>query len=199
VLKCDVRKFFDSIDQEILLSFIKSKISEPDTLWLIRKIIASFSTKPGKGLPLGNVTSQLFANIYLNELDQFVKHRLKQKYYLRYCDDFVILGLDQIGLSNLLPHLKNFLQDELGLILHLGKISLRQVRQGTDFLGYVVLPHHKVLRTRTKRRIFCRAEQGISENSWQSYLGMLKHCRGFKVLIQMMVRQKLDNNQTVGV
>lgn len=190
VLKCDVRKFFDSIDQKILVNIIERKISDPEALWLIRKIVNSFSTQSGKGLPLGNVTSQLFANIYLNELDQFVKHELKQKYYLRYCDDFVILGLDRAELFAFLPHLKHFLSKKLELIIHPGKVSLRKVNQGIDFLGYVVLPHYKALRTTTKHRILNRAARGIPENSWQSYLGMLKHCRGFKILTKMLAATK---------
>lgn len=91
-LKCDVQKFFYSIDHDILFDLLRRKVGDPNTLWLIDKIIDSFEIEPGKGLPLGNVTSQLFANIYLNELDQWVKHVLRRKYYLRYCDDFVILG-----------------------------------------------------------------------------------------------------------
>jgi retron-type reverse transcriptase len=90
-LKCDIKKFFDSIDQNILLERIKRKIINVDTIWLVEKIIKSFP----RGLPLGNVTSQIFANIYLNELDQFVKHKLREKYYLRYCDDFIILSTDE--------------------------------------------------------------------------------------------------------
>ncbi len=94
-LKCDIRKFFDSINQDILTKLIDKKIEDKDTRWLIGQILGSFSKTPGRGLPLGNVTSQLFANIYLNELDQFVKHNLKVKYYLRYCDDFIILQDDK--------------------------------------------------------------------------------------------------------
>lgn len=89
-LKCDIRKFFDSIDKTILTRFIADEIKNDDFLWLISKVLDSFSKTLGKGLPLGNVTSQIFANIYLNKLDQYVKHCLKVKYYLRYCDDFVI-------------------------------------------------------------------------------------------------------------
>jgi len=84
ILKLDVRKFFDSINQDILINLIKRKIEDKNAVWLIEKIVRSFP----KGLPLGNITSQLFANVYLNELDQFVKHKLKVKYYIRYCDDF---------------------------------------------------------------------------------------------------------------
>src|SRR3989344_3954373 len=92
VLKCDIKKFFASIDQKILLDIVGQYISDKDILWLLSQIIKSFhSTHVGVGLPLGNLTSQLFVNIYMNEFDQFMKHKLKAKYYIRYADDFVIL------------------------------------------------------------------------------------------------------------
>lgn len=143
-------------------------------LTLIKVIIDSFHINKDKGLPLGNVTSQLFANIYLNELDQFVKHVLKEKYYIRYCDDFVIVSGDQRHLESLMPVLNNFLQAKLKLILHPNKIEIRKLSQGVDFLGYVTLPHHRVLRTKTKQRIFKR----INKNNAESYFGMLRHCSG---------------------
>jgi len=189
VLKCDVRKFFDSVDQDILLGLIRRKISDTNAIWLIKKIIKSFPT----GLPLGNVTSQLFANIYLDELDQFVKHKLKEKYYLRYCDDFVILSESKDHLENLIAPLKNFLKRELKLDLHPDKIVLRKHGQGIDFLGYVVLPQRRILRTKTKKRMlrkirekrFLLREDLISDESFgqtlQSYLGILKHCQGYKI------------------
>ncbi|MEK9174616.1 MAG: RNA-directed DNA polymerase [Patescibacteria group bacterium] len=168
-----MKKFFDSIDQDILIKLIQTKIKDEDTIWLIDKIIKSFS----EGLPLGNVTSQLFANIYLNELDQFIKHTLKEKYYIRYCDDFVILSKDQNHLSELAIRVNKFLIDKLKLFLHPNKIITRKYRQGVDFLGYVVLPNHRVLRTRTKRRLLRK----IGPNSANSYLGILDHCSGYNI------------------
>lgn len=123
-LKCDVRKFFDSIDQDVLLGMIKRKIKDSDAIWLLEKVIKSFQ----KGLPLGNVTSQLFANIYLNELDQFAKHVLKEKYYLRYCDDFIILSSEVKHLEKLVIEIDKFLKDELRLFLHPNKIIIRKYR-----------------------------------------------------------------------
>ena len=192
-LKCDVRKFFDSIDRKILLGIIRKKIQDENAIWLIEKIIQSFEP----GLPLGNVTSQLFANIYLNELDQFAKHGLKEKYYLRYCDDFLILNEDKEYLEKLVFPIGNFLKEKLGLDLHPDKIIIRRFRQGVDFLGYVVLPHHIILRTNTKRRIlrkirgnkFLLREDLISEEAFnqslQSYLGILKHCQGYNIKKQI--------------
>ncbi|KKQ14335.1 MAG: Retron-type reverse transcriptase [Candidatus Moranbacteria bacterium GW2011_GWF2_36_839] len=189
-LKCDIRKFFDSIDQNILLEAIKTKIQDENALWLIDKIIRSFEIEKNKGLPLGNVTSQLFANIYLNELDQFIKHKLKVKYYLRYSDDFVILSDDKLYLKKLVFEISNFLKIRLKLFLHPDKVEIRKFSRGIDFLGYVVLPHYIALRTKTKKRIFKKISKKyedlknkkISEKSFeqslQSYLGILKHCKG---------------------
>ena len=181
-LKCDVKKFFDSIDKNTLLEIIKRKIKNLDAVWLINLILDSFSKVPGKGLPLGNVTSQLFANIYLNELDQYVKHQLKVKYYLRYCDDFIILGLESSYLSKLAYKIGEFLEEHLFLNLSPNKVILRKYRQGIDFLGYVILPHHRVVRTKTKRRIIDKVFHGnINQQSLNSYLGVLKHSNSYEL------------------
>ena len=192
-LKCDIKKFFDSIDQNILMKLIQNKIADENALWLIGEVIKSFEKTKDKGLPLGNVTSQLFANIYLNELDQFIKHKLRAKYYLRYCDDFIILADNKEYLGQLAGKIENFLLGKLKLELHPDKIIIRKFRQGIDFLGYVVLPAHRVLRTKTKKRILRKIrikaanlhnklilEQNL-EQSRQSYFGVLKHCKGFKI------------------
>jgi len=188
-LKCDVKKFFDSINQDVLIGLLERKIGDPDVIWLLKIIISSFE----KSLPLGNVTSQLFANVYLNELDQFMKHELKARYYLRYCDDFVILSENKEWLEEQIEPINRFLYRELKLELHPGKVFIRKFRQGIDFLGYVVLPHYTVLRTKTKRRMFKKIKQRrfelkvrkISresfEQSLQSHLGILKHCREYKI------------------
>jgi len=193
VLKCDVRKFFDSIDHKILLGLLHQDIGDENTNWLLGKIIESFSTATSKGIPLGNITSQLFANVYLNELDKFIKHKLRIKYYIRYCDDFVILSQDKKYLENLIPPIDDFLENNLKLFLHPDKISIRKYHQGIDFLGYVSFPYHEVLRTKTKNRIIknLRIEEEqvksgkLSKKSFndtvQSYLGVLKHCDSLKV------------------
>jgi retron-type reverse transcriptase len=192
-LKCDVRKFFDNIDHDILFDLIKERVCDPDVLSIINLIIKSFKTNPNKGLPLGNVTSQLFANIYLNELDQFVKHVLKVKYYLRYCDDFIILENDSELLQVYIHKIAIFLKERLRLQLHPNKITMRKCTQGIDFLGYVVLLNHITLRTKTKKRIFKKVRflwkqldknlisREIFDQTIQSYLGVLAHCNGYKI------------------
>ncbi|MFH1947072.1 MAG: RNA-directed DNA polymerase [Candidatus Magasanikbacteria bacterium] len=155
--------------------------------------VARTSRNDTCGLPIGNVTSQIFANIYLNELDQFIKHKLKVKHYFRYADDFVLLGDTQNVLEQQLKTIDFFLQQELWLLLHPDKVSIKKCRQGIDFLGYVILPHCIVLRTKTKRRMFKKlsekkrlwqageiTDESLNQ-SLQSYLGMMKHCNGYKL------------------
>ena len=145
------------------------------------------------GLPLGNVTSQLFANIYMNEIDQFVKHKLKLKYYMRYSDDFIILSQNRKELVDLIVPTQQFLNSKLSLSLHPNKIIIRKFIQGFDWLGYIVLPNYMVIRTKTKKRIINKLKQmscqlrnkKISKKAFfcsqQSYLGILTHCKGYRL------------------
>jgi len=161
VLKCDIRRFFDSIDHKILENIIGQHIADQDILWLLNQIIYSFHTKENKGLPLGNLTSQLLVNIYMNEFDQFVKHKLKQKYYIRYADDFVFFSKNKVDLSKIVRYIALFLREELALNLHPDKVFIKTFSSGVDFLGWVHFPDHRVLRAVTKRRVHycyhCRA------------------------------------------
>lgn len=193
VLKCDVKKFFDSVNHDILIQIIKRTIKDLDALWLIKEILRSFQKELNRGLPLGNLTSQLFANIYLNKLDQFVKRELQIEYYVRYCDDFVIIGDDKQVLENYLPQIKNFLEIQLNLSLHPNKIIIRKYFQGVEFLGYTCLPGHILPKTKTRRRIVKKIQRRIREfkndliseetlnQSIQSYLGFLSHANTNKL------------------
>lgn len=193
ILKCDIRKFFDSIDHSILFELLQKKIFDADVLWLINKILKSFEKYPNIGLPLGNVTSQLFANIYLNELDQFIKHKLKVKYFFRYADDFVLISNNKKLLMFYQKEIENFLKQNLKLELHPNKVFIRKLKQGIDFVGYVVLLNATVLRTKTKNRIFKKLKKAqkelaigeISKENFQqikaSYMGVLKHCKNKKI------------------
>lgn len=183
VLKCDVRKFFANIDHTILLDIIKQHINDADSLWLLAEVIGSFHTdgKPGVGLPLGNLTSQLLVNIYMNMFDHFVKRRLKATHYIRYADDFVVLHERREYLEHLLPQIAAFLEARLRLALHPNKVSITTIASGVDFLGWVHFPNHRVLRTTTKRRMMKNIGGESGKESVSSYLGMLKHGNGHKL------------------
>ena len=175
-LKCDIRKFFTNIDHIVLFKIIKKYVSNAGTLRLIEEVVGSFSSiRPSVGLPLGNLTSQLLVNIYMNEFDQFVKHKLKAKHYIRYADDFVILSQDRKWLESSVPLIRDFLGIQLKLELHPDKLFMKTLASGVDFLGWVHFPDHRVLRTTTKKRMMRRLAQGNKEETWGSYLGMLSH------------------------
>ena len=182
VLKCDIKKFFASIDHAILLGILRGYIPDQRMTNLLEEIIRSFhSTRSGVGLPLGNLTSQLFVNIYMNEFDQFVKHVLKAKHYVRYADDFVVLSHSREGLEDLLPSIKKFLEERLKLSLHPDKVFIKTLAGGVDFLGWVHFPDHKVLRTATKRRMMKRIKENPTSGTLNSYLGLLKHGNTYKI------------------
>lgn len=177
ILKCDVKKFFANIDQAILIKILEKHLTDQNTLTLLKTVIHSFP----HGLPLGNLTSQLLVNVYMNEFDQYIKHQLKVKYYIRYADDFVILSTDKQYLQNLLSQIHYFLQTNLKLTLHPNKISLKTLASGLDFLGWVHFPDHWVLRTVTRRRMLKRLKDDPREETKQSYLGLLKHGNTYKI------------------
>ncbi|TSC64013.1 MAG: RNA-directed DNA polymerase [Parcubacteria group bacterium Gr01-1014_106] len=139
------------------------------------------------GVPIGSVTSQLFANIYLDAFDHYSKERLGIRYYLRYTDDVLLLHHDRETLLRLLAPMRDWLWHERRLMLHPHKIILRKLSQGIDFLGYVVLPHHTLLRTRTKRRMIRR----ISEKNASSYLGLLQHATGHELSVRLIQKLRL--------
>jgi len=201
-LKCDIKKFFDNIDHEILVNILKNKIKDEKFLCLIKEIIYSFSKdQKGKGLPLGNFTSQWLANIYLNELDYFVKHRLNIKYYLRYADDFLALNKNRDALVEYSALIKRFLNKRLKLQLHKDKVMIKKFSAGIDFVGYKVLPYYIRLRKQTKNRMLEKLDRRQTEFSqnkigiWEysqtlnSYLGLLKHANEHKLTNKIIHKQ----------
>lgn len=186
ILKGDIRKFFASIDHQTLIIILRKHINDEDAIWLIKEIIESFHTnKVGVGLPLGNLTSQLLINIYMNEFDQYVKRKLKIEYYIRYADDFIIFHKNKCFLENLIPEIELFLKNNLKLSLHPDKVFIKPLSSGVDFLGWINFPHHRVLRTTTKRRMFRKLMQNHSKASLASYIGMLSHGNTYKVLLKL--------------
>lgn len=183
ILKCDIKKFFASVNHSILIKILEKRILDTDILGLLKNIIFSFSS----GLPLGNLTSQLLVNIYMNEFDQYVKHNLKFIYYIRYADDFVFVSKDKNYLELVRQKCEAFLTLNLKLNLHTNKCFIKTIYSGLDFLGWVHFPKYRVLRTSTKRKIFRK----VNEENLASYLGLLSHGNGYK--IDEELRFKINN------
>lgn len=153
--------------------------------------MGNFSEKIG--LPIGNLTSQIFANIFLDKFDWFIKKQLRIKHYFRYADDFAIVDSNPEYLKCLIILIENFLNAKLDLKLHPQKVEIRKFGQGIDFLGYVILPHYIILRTKTKKRMLRKIKESKIKfdrdlipresfyQSLQSYYGMLKHCKSHKL------------------
>lgn len=224
VLQGDIAKFFQSISWDILLGFIAKTIPCPKTLALIEKIVTTHQTANGedkqlslfsskkfakqtvsvkdrKGLPIGNLTSQLFANVYLNELDHFVKETLKERWYSRYMDDFMIIHPDKNHLKAVKEKIREFLKEKLDLNLHPKKATLKNVKDGVPFVGYRIFYDHILVRGSTLKRMQRKyrhkvklVKKGIltkeklrqTENSLK---GHLKHANAYW-LSQMMFAQK---------
>jgi len=184
ILKCDIRKFFASVDHKIMMDILCGYIADRKILWLLNEVIKSFSVKKGIGLPLGNLTSQLLVNIYMNEFDQFVKHKLKTKYYIRYADDFVFLSDNRNWLKKQIPVIRDFLRGQLKLALHPDKVYIKTLSSGVDFLGWVHFFDHRVLRTATKRRMVKRMVSNPLAKTISSYLGLIKHGNTNKIKSQ---------------
>jgi len=179
-MQLDVRGFFINIDRQRLYERLVQRERDPAVLWLIGQVLFSeptancvlrgapraafeslpahktlFKARPGCGLPIGNLTSQFFANVYLDALDQFAKHRLKARWYLRYCDDFVLVSQDPGELAGWEADITAFLRDALGLALN-PRQRLRPVADGVDFLGYVVRPTYRLVRRRVVNALYQR-------------------------------------------
>ncbi len=164
VLKADIRQYFDTVDHGILLSLIQKRVKDKRILSLIATILVNHKTKEvGMGMPLGNLTSQFFANIYLHELDRFVKHHLKAKYYIRYVDDFVILHQSKNQLKQYKEKINNFLKNHLALTLHPVKSTILTLPKGVGFLGFRIFFHHHLLRKKNMNRFERRFNQ-LSKN-----------------------------------
>ncbi len=150
-LKADIRHYFQEIDKEILQEIIKEKIQCKDTLSLIKLILDNFELD--KGMPLGNLTSQFFANVYLSKLDYFVKHTLKARHYIRYVDDFVILHKSKEQLELWKKDIDFFLREKLKLELHPEKTKIISLSKGVDFVGFRNFYYFKILRKRSMKNM----------------------------------------------
>jgi len=177
------------------LEILERRVKDPEMIWLLKEIVGSFTSDAlrAKGLPIGNLTSQLFANVYMNEFDQFVKHTLRVKHYARYTDDFVIVSADEAQLKTLLPAMEDFLREKLRLTLHPEKVQIVKYRKGVDFLGYVQFPHYRLMREKSKQRMMRKLDGAAYRHrlgdlddasitaTLQSYLGVLSHADAYKL------------------
>lgn len=159
ILKADIRKFFQNVDQQVLMGCIRRKLWDDRLVELIDRIVKSHPS----GLPLGNLTSQLFANVYLDPFDHFVKEQLQAPVYLRYCDDFILIHPNRSWLLQLLEDVRFFLRVELHVELHPNKVSVRPSHWGIDWLGHIVCPDRVMLRASTKRRMEKRIDTLVYE------------------------------------
>jgi retron-type reverse transcriptase len=203
VLQCDIRKYFPSVDHEILKDLLHRKLKCPDTLWLVNKIIDNSNEQepmnehfPGdelltplqrrRGIPVGNLTSQFCANVYLNGFDHYIKERLKVKKYIRYVDDFALFSDDWEFLAEARLALEEYLAN-LRLKIHPIKSQLFETKEGANFLGFRILPDRIRVRTenlrRAKQRLrqmqveYAEGELELSQitQSLQSWAAHLKH------------------------
>lgn len=150
-LKLDIRKYFDSIDHTILMRHLAGRFKEKTLLTLFQKILNTYHTTPGKGLPIGNLVSQHFANFYLGSFDHWVKESRRSKGYLRYMDDFILFFHDKLTLKSELAEIKNYLSEYLGLVLK-QNIQINKAFFGVPFLGFRVYPGHIRLLPQSSRR-----------------------------------------------
>jgi len=207
VLKMDVSKYFYRVNHDALMGILKRTIADKDLLQLLETLVRSKESSfginlgdhnfagsriAGVGMPIGNLTSQMFANLYLNELDQYAKHQLKTRHYLRYMDDVLILHADKQVLRQYKALIEKFIQDKLHLELN-NKTCIRTIDQGVEYCGYRVWPTHIKLKKKTalkmKHRLkylqkqyargdidFARANASV-----QSYRGILMHFDSFNL------------------
>lgn len=190
VLKGDIKNFFASIDHGVLMEILKRHVVDSDIRWLIGSVLASFcTTAPGVGLPLGNLTSQLFANVYLHELDRYLKQELRVKHYIRYADDFVVLSTDRRYLGDLLPKIRVLLIETLHLTLHENKVYIQTYGSGVDFLGWVHFPHHRQIRTTTKRKVVRALTCYPTRETVNSYRGLLGHGNTYQLQKRLHIEE----------
>lgn len=192
-LKADISKYFWTIDHDVLKTLIRRKIKCPDTLWLIDLIINhNGGAGVNMGIPVGNLTSQLFANEYLNVLDRYVKEGLRLHYYMRYMDDFIILSEDKRCLKDALADIERFLADKLRLKLN-PKTGIFKVTQGVNYVGYRHWHTHKLIRKSSIKRVtrkirkfnaaYTRGEANVEKfnKSLQSWLGHIGHADTYRI------------------
>lgn len=189
-IKGDIKSYFKSINHDRLKAMLRRIFKDPQALWLLDLVIDSFGDIVG--VPIGNLTSQILANLYLNALDKFVKEELHAQYYVRYMDDFIILAHDKKTLWGMLSRIESFLASELNLSLN-PKTKIVDAKNGIDFCGYRNWKDHKKVRktsvNRMKKTVMAFKHGKITAErlgrSYQSWQGHVRHADSF------MLREKM--------
>lgn len=205
ILKCDIKRFFYSINPDILFNIMKKQISDKKLLDFTYHLIFDHREEP-VGIPIGNYTSQFFANIYLNELDQYIKHKLKVKYYVRYMDDFILLLDTKEKCKEIKFKIEEFIGEHLQLQLN-HKSRYYPCAQGVNFCGFRIWPTHRLLRTNSKTKIKRKVRMwnrywdkgeidfGIVMPSLQSWIGHSSHCNSYLIKKKILNMSRFIYNE----
>ena len=205
-MQLDIRSFFVEINKNILRNIVRKHTQDGFMVWLADVVISNdctqncrttrgknllervpphkslFKQVQHRGLPIGNLTSQFFANLYLNELDQFVKRQMRCHYYVRYTDDMVLLSTSQEELRGWMAEIEQFLARQLDLELHPNKRIIRPISNGIDFLGYIIRPFYLLVRRRVVGNVKHKIRtHRIDGQVWASYKGHFKHAQTHKL------------------
>jgi len=184
-LKLDIKKFYPSIDHDVMKRLIRRKIKDKDLLWLLDEIIDS-----APGLPIGNYLSQYLANFYLTYFDHWIKEEKRVRYYLRYADDMVILAPDKQTLHQLLSDIRKYLQQELNLTIKRNYQLFPVATRGIDFVGYVFFHTHTLLRKTIKQNFARMLSRSRNKASIAAYKGWTDHCDS-KNLIKTLLHEAI--------
>ena len=220
-LKADIANFFVSIDKNILEEILSRKITDPfwfnltkiilhndptqecyvksdkELLSKVPKHKSLFNAKKGFGLPIGNLSSQFFANVYLNEMDQYIKHKLKVKYYVRYVDDILIMGESGKYLEKIYQQIVLYTSNHLGIHFHPNKLEINTVDKGINFVGYIIKPFCKYLRRSTIDNLHSKLNSENLKQVVNSYFGMMIHCNQFKERVKIKSKLKVRFNKNL--
>lgn|SRR3990167_2144143 len=180
-LKLDIKKYYPSVDHEVLKQLLRRKFKDVELLALLDEIIDS-----ADGLPIGNYLSQYLANFYLTYFDHWLKEELKVKYYFRYADDIVILHHDKKYLHNILHEIKCYFTTNLKLTVKNNYQVFPVENRGIDFVGYVFYHTHVLLRKRIKQNFARKLKNKNNAISIPSYLGWLKHCNSNHLIKKLL-------------
>lgn len=185
-LKLDIVKFYPNVDHEVLKELLIKKFKDQDLLWLMDEIIDS-----ADGLPIGNYLSQYFANFYLTYFDHWIKETMQVKYYFRYADDIIILSNNKPHLHQLLFEIKEYLNNNLKLIVKDNYQIFPVESRGIDFVGYVFYHTHIRLRKSIKKRFAKAVSKTKNKATIASYNGWAKHCNSKHLLKKLVPNEQL--------